>query len=74
MTAPEALYAKWAHLIDPSWRADFASDLEALAAHEQARERRRICSDSSYYRRSCEQTAEEIKQYVAERPRNRSGR
>jgi len=70
MTA-DLLLRKYAVMLDPSWRHDFAADLEALAAHEQARERRRICTDESYHRRAVETTKDEMQRFKAEQTNGR---
>ena len=69
--SPDLFARKYLVMIDPSWRADFAADLEALAAHEQARERRRLCSDESYRRRAVETTKDEMQRFKAEQANGR---
>lgn len=60
---PEQFFERWAGHLPLRLRRRFLADLGALVAHEQARERRRLCTDEALYQRACADTAEEIRQY-----------
>jgi len=56
---------RWAfHLPEEYWEV-FIAELAKLLTLEQARERRRLCTDTALYQKACEETVEEIRSYVA---------
>ncbi len=67
---PAAFVEKWAHV---SWwargawaRAEMARDLALVLAEERDRERRRLCTDLTYYAEAVRLTTEEIQRHEAE--------
>jgi hypothetical protein len=70
MTLDE-FYAHWAAKLGQADREQFMLELAVLVTVEQARERRRLCTDERLYLQACEQTAAEIAQQQA-RPRRKA--
>lgn len=59
---------RWAFHLSEEYREVFLTELALLLTLEQAMERRRLCTDAVLYERACEETAEEIRRYVAGTP------
>ncbi|MBI2159754.1 MAG: hypothetical protein HYU25_05100 [Candidatus Rokubacteria bacterium] len=55
---------RWAFHLPEEYREVFMTELAQLLTFEQARERRRLCTDTALYEQACEETAEEIRRYV----------
>ncbi len=64
----DAFYRHWAERLDEQWREEFMMELAALMAAEQARERRRLCTDAALYRAACDQTAAELRAHAHRNP------
>jgi hypothetical protein len=62
---PRDFFTRWAARLDDADRDDFMLELAALLTLEQARERRRLCTDPRAYRQAVEETAAEIRQSYA---------
>ena len=56
---------RWVFYLPEEYREVFIAELAQLLTLEQARERRRLCTDAALYQKACEETAEEIWHYVA---------
>ena len=56
---------RWAFHLPAEYREAFIAELAQLLTLEQARERRRLCTDAALYQKACGETAEEIWHYVA---------
>jgi hypothetical protein len=59
--SPHEFYRRWAPKVEAHSRDEFLLELAALLTVEQARERRRLCTDSALYREACEETAAEVR-------------
>ena len=64
MTGHEFI-GRWVFYLPEEYREVFIADLAQLLTLEQARERRRLCTDTALYRKACEDTVAEIRRYVA---------
>lgn len=64
MTRQEFI-GRWAFHLPEEHREVFLADLVLLLALEQARERRRLCTDALLYARACAETADEIRRYAS---------
>lgn len=53
-------FDRWASWVPIRARATFTADLLLVVTAEQARERRRLCTDRRLYEQACVRTAEEI--------------
>jgi hypothetical protein len=62
---PHDFVGHWAFHLPEKYREVFIAELVKLLTLEQARERRRLCTDAALYQNACEETAEEIWRYVA---------
>jgi len=62
---PHDFVGRWALHLPEEYREAFIAELGQLLTLEQARERRRLCTDAAMYQNACEETAEEIWRYVA---------
>ena len=56
---------RWALHLPKEYREAFIAELAQFLTREQARERRRLCTDTALYQKACEETAAEIWRYVA---------
>jgi hypothetical protein len=61
---PNQFFDRWAGRLPESDREQFLMELAALLTLEQARERRRLCTDRDLYRRACEETSAEVKDFA----------
>jgi hypothetical protein len=61
LMTPNDFYRRWAPRIDADSRDGFLMELAMLMTVEQARERRRLCTDGRLYRQACEETAAELR-------------
>ncbi len=61
---PDVFYQRWATRLDEGLRDQFMMELAALITDEQARERRRLCTDPELYRAACDATAAEIREHM----------
>jgi hypothetical protein len=59
--SPHEFFRRWAPRIDADSRDEFLMELAMLMTVEQARERRRLCTDARVYRHACEETAAELR-------------
>lgn len=57
---PENFLAKWLPTLPARQREAFCSDITTVVVHEHARERRRLTTDQSLYRKAVAETAMEI--------------
>ena len=62
---PHDFIGRWALHLPEKYREAFIAEIAQFLTREQARERRRLCTDAALYRKACEETAEEIWRYVA---------
>ena len=62
---PHDFVGCWALHLPEEYREAFIAEREQFLALEQARERRRLCTDTALYQKACEETAAEIWRYVA---------
>jgi len=62
---PHDFVGHWAFHLPEKYREVFIAELVKLLTLEQARERRRLCTDAALYQNACAETAEEIWRYVA---------
>jgi len=62
---PHDFIGRWALHLPKEYREAFIAELAQFLTREQARERRRLCTDTALYQKACEETAEEIWRYVA---------
>ena len=54
---------RWAFNLREEYREVFIAELAKLLTLEQARERRRLCTDTALYQNACAETTEEIWRY-----------
>jgi hypothetical protein len=64
--SPHDFYTRWASRLHEAHREQFLLELATLITLEQARERRRVCTDDRHYRDACDETAAEISVVSAE--------
>jgi hypothetical protein len=62
MTSNE-FFRRWSTRIDAVHREQFIVELAGLVTFEQARERRRLCTDTGLYRKACEETTADLAQH-----------
>ena len=62
---PHDFVGRWVLHLPKEYREAFIAELAQFLTREQARERRRLCTDAALYQKACEETAEEIWRYVA---------
>jgi len=62
---PHDFIGRWALHLPEECREAFIAEIAQFLTLEQARERRRLCTDAALYRKACEETAAEIWRYVA---------
>jgi hypothetical protein len=58
--SPSGFFRRWSAQLSIQSRDQFLLELATLLALEQARERRRLCTDVALYRKACEATAAEL--------------
>ena len=56
---------RWALHLPKEYREAFIAELAQFLTREQARERRRLRTDTALYQKACEETGEQIWHYVA---------
>ena len=60
---PHEFFTHWSERLGPEHRDQFMLELSMLLSVEQARERRRLCTDRRLYREACEETLAEIRDH-----------
>jgi len=64
MTPERAFLLRWTAELPEDKHAAFFEELALLITREQERERRRLTTDASYYRRSVEEPKAELRQHA----------